>query len=470
MSSSGRSRIRARVAIATGLSSSNGVGSGGVTSTPTRSPCGPFAQTPSAASITSSAASSGGSLASRRRSRSSKKKPLNLFELWNSPTPTKKSGAVAASPANATGAHAQTSIAKKNNGRCAAGASARPHRDQNHNYENVRRRAGGGGGGGGGGGTNAPSPVRGKRLPGYMRSTEQSEQRKSRSRTLSSPTVADSRNRSKSSDTNKTSASGNSTSASTSSRSPEKKFQGVEAYFPPQTPPTSAAGISPRKQRHTSRARAQSKDLTEDSPKVTSAISTKSSETGSVVLVDVEEDDHSDGEAPGGAEHHAESRAESIDSDPIKRSIAFAEIGTVNDDDSAVSWQRGDLIGAGAFGKVFLGLNLQTGSLMAVKEVHYAKEHQQSIDELSKEINLMRSLSHTNIVRYLGSVRENAADCTILIFTEWVPGGSIEHSSTALGPSSAPWQRHTFARCSSGCSTFTEIASLIWMSSQQTAS
>lgn len=34
-----------------------------------------------------------------------------------------------------------------------------------------------------------------------------------------------------------------------------------------------------------------------------------------------------------------------------------------------VNWERGELIGAGAFGRVYLGLNNDTGQLMAVKQV-----------------------------------------------------------------------------------------------------
>ena len=33
-----------------------------------------------------------------------------------------------------------------------------------------------------------------------------------------------------------------------------------------------------------------------------------------------------------------------------------------------MSWTRGELIGAGAFGRVYLGLNNHTGQLMAVKQ------------------------------------------------------------------------------------------------------
>lgn len=32
-------------------------------------------------------------------------------------------------------------------------------------------------------------------------------------------------------------------------------------------------------------------------------------------------------------------------------------------------WQRGELIGAGAFGRVYIGMNEDTGELLAVKQV-----------------------------------------------------------------------------------------------------
>lgn len=34
-----------------------------------------------------------------------------------------------------------------------------------------------------------------------------------------------------------------------------------------------------------------------------------------------------------------------------------------------VHWKRGEMIGAGAFGRVYMGLNNETGQLMAVKQV-----------------------------------------------------------------------------------------------------
>ena len=36
-----------------------------------------------------------------------------------------------------------------------------------------------------------------------------------------------------------------------------------------------------------------------------------------------------------------------------------------------INWQIGEMVGAGAFGRVYLGLNNDTGQLMAVKQVRH---------------------------------------------------------------------------------------------------
>lgn len=91
-------------------------------------------------------------------------------------------------------------------------------------------------------------------------------------------------------------------------------------------------------------------------------------------------------------------------------------------------WRQGELIGAGAYGRVFLGLNFSTGQLMAVKRVPIeealleAGNNDPRITALEREIELLGSLSNPNIVGYLGMEYE---DGHINIFLEFVPGGSI---------------------------------------------
>jgi mitogen-activated protein kinase kinase kinase len=64
------------------------------------------------------------------------------------------------------------------------------------------------------------------------------------------------------------------------------------------------------------------------------------------------------------------------------------------------------LIGAGSFGKVYLGMDATNGLLMAVKQVEVpttaSDERKKSMtDALEREIELLRDLEHENIVQYL---------------------------------------------------------------------
>ncbi|XP_041022306.1 mitogen-activated protein kinase kinase kinase 2-like isoform X2 [Juglans microcarpa x Juglans regia] len=98
-----------------------------------------------------------------------------------------------------------------------------------------------------------------------------------------------------------------------------------------------------------------------------------------------------------------------------------------------IRWRKGELIGYGAFGHVYMGMNLDSGELLAVKQVLIAAKSaskdkaQAHIRELEEEVKLLKNLSHPNIVRYLGTVREEE---TLNILLEFVPGGSI---SSLLG-------------------------------------
>nr|GEU51728.1 mitogen-activated protein kinase kinase kinase NPK1-like [Tanacetum cinerariifolium] len=101
-------------------------------------------------------------------------------------------------------------------------------------------------------------------------------------------------------------------------------------------------------------------------------------------------------------------------------------------------FKPGELIGCGAFGHVYMGMNLDTGELLAVKQVSIAaantaskEKAQVHIRELEEEVKLLKNLSHSNIVRYLGTVREEE---TLNILLEFVPGGSISSLLGKFGP------------------------------------
>eukprot|EP00898_Chlorokybus_atmophyticus_P006712 jgi/Chlat1/7041/Chrsp56S06667 len=97
-------------------------------------------------------------------------------------------------------------------------------------------------------------------------------------------------------------------------------------------------------------------------------------------------------------------------------------------------WKKGDLLGSGSFGNVYLGLNIDTGGLVAVKEVNMGPEGlpiKESEAQLEQEVQLLSSLQHPNIVRYLGTAHEGDF---LYIFLEYVPGGSIQSLLQRFGP------------------------------------
>lgn len=74
-----------------------------------------------------------------------------------------------------------------------------------------------------------------------------------------------------------------------------------------------------------------------------------------------------------------------------------------------IKWIRGALIGSGSFGNVYLGMDSQRGLLMAVKQVELngsaSDERKKSmLSALEREIDLLKTLQHENIVQYLGQL------------------------------------------------------------------
>ncbi|KIW02767.1 hypothetical protein, variant [Verruconis gallopava] len=93
-------------------------------------------------------------------------------------------------------------------------------------------------------------------------------------------------------------------------------------------------------------------------------------------------------------------------------------------------WMKGQLIGKGTFGRVYLGMNMTTGELIAVKQVEVnpkaagqdKAKMKEMVRSLDIEIDTMQHLDHSNIVSYLGCERK---EYSISIFLEYIPGGSI---------------------------------------------
>lgn len=89
------------------------------------------------------------------------------------------------------------------------------------------------------------------------------------------------------------------------------------------------------------------------------------------------------------------------------------------------TWKRGGMLGKGAFGNVYKGFT-STGQLIAVKHLELSPdtnlEKNTHYISFKKEIDLLKSFRHSNIVRYFGSeVDKN----NVYVFLEYAPGGSI---------------------------------------------
>uniref|UniRef100_A0A6U2ALD6 Protein kinase domain-containing protein n=1 Tax=Hemiselmis andersenii TaxID=464988 RepID=A0A6U2ALD6_HEMAN len=98
-----------------------------------------------------------------------------------------------------------------------------------------------------------------------------------------------------------------------------------------------------------------------------------------------------------------------------------------------VRWKAGRQLGAGAFGRVFEGMNEETGDFLAVKEVQMYgsnKEIEERAKALEREISIMARLRHPNIVRYLGC--DHKGD-KVFIFMEIAPKGSVASVIAAYG-------------------------------------
>ncbi|RKP37892.1 hypothetical protein BJ085DRAFT_5315, partial [Dimargaris cristalligena] len=69
-----------------------------------------------------------------------------------------------------------------------------------------------------------------------------------------------------------------------------------------------------------------------------------------------------------------------------------------------IRWQQGKLIGRGTFGDVYMAFNLDTGDLMAVKEIKFpdVSSLQNIYKDLVEEMAVMEVLSHPNVVSYFG--------------------------------------------------------------------
>lgn len=89
-----------------------------------------------------------------------------------------------------------------------------------------------------------------------------------------------------------------------------------------------------------------------------------------------------------------------------------------------IDWKKGELIGKGSFGKVYMGMNIGTGELIAVKQVRLnTTEELEQATAIQNEIGLMENLRHPNVVAFLDTQRQGNK---LNILMEFVPGKSLD--------------------------------------------
>lgn len=125
------------------------------------------------------------------------------------------------------------------------------------------------------------------------------------------------------------------------------------------------------------------------------------------------------------------------------------------------SWQRGIKIGQGRFGKVYTAVNINTGEMMAVKEIPLQHNDMVTIKRVAEEIKNLEGIHHKNLVRYYGvevhKVRVynsllvilfilNGLQDEMLLFMEFCAEGTLENlvAATETGLPEVLVRRYTY--------------------------
>lgn len=108
-------------------------------------------------------------------------------------------------------------------------------------------------------------------------------------------------------------------------------------------------------------------------------------------------------------------------SNEVDRSLAYLSSTATN---FTMRWQQGHFVGGGTFGNVYAAMNLDTGHLMAVKEIRLQdpKLIPTIAGQIKDEMRVLESVDHPNVVSYFGiEVHRDR----VYIFMEFCSGGSL---------------------------------------------
>ena len=108
-------------------------------------------------------------------------------------------------------------------------------------------------------------------------------------------------------------------------------------------------------------------------------------------------------------------------SNEADRSLTFLSSSATN---VSMRWQQGQYVGGGTFGSVYEGINMDTGTLMAVKEIRLQDPTlvPTIVKQIGDEMGVLSVLNHPNVVEYYGiEVHRDK----VYIFMEFCQGGSM---------------------------------------------
>ncbi|KAF1356113.1 SSK2 MAP kinase [Delphinella strobiligena] len=109
------------------------------------------------------------------------------------------------------------------------------------------------------------------------------------------------------------------------------------------------------------------------------------------------------------------------DSNEADRALTYLSASAGN---VVLRWQQGQYVGGGTFGSVYAAINLDSGQLMAVKEIRLQDPQliPTIVSQIRDEMGVLQVLDHPNIVSYYGI--EPHRD-KVYIFMEYCSGGSL---------------------------------------------
>lgn len=81
-------------------------------------------------------------------------------------------------------------------------------------------------------------------------------------------------------------------------------------------------------------------------------------------------------------------------------------------------YELGEELGRGAFGQVFKGTCVKTGDVVAVKQISLSGMSQDRLEDIMKEIDLLKKLNHENIVKYIESFKTRSHLHIVLEYME----------------------------------------------------